>query len=62
MTPHHIASIRAQLGLTQPQFASALGIHRVTLAKYEGGTLNPPAWFVVLLRYVEKFGVLPNDA
>jgi DNA-binding transcriptional regulator YiaG len=60
MTPAHITRTRNELGLTQAQFASALGIHRVTLAKYEGGTLSPPAWFVVLLRYVERYGVLPN--
>jgi repressor LexA len=42
MTPEELKRIREKLGLTQEALAEALGVHRVTLAKWEAGTHNVP--------------------
>jgi transcriptional regulator with XRE-family HTH domain len=37
MTPDELKAIRVALGFTQQQFATLLGIHRVTVNRYEAG-------------------------
>ena len=37
MTPTELRAIRKRLGLTQRQFAELLGVHEVTVAKWEAG-------------------------
>jgi transcriptional regulator with XRE-family HTH domain len=38
MTPTGLKRIRRALGLTQERLARALGVDRVTVARWEGGT------------------------
>jgi DNA-binding transcriptional regulator YiaG len=38
MTPNAVRRLRARLGLTQTRFAALLGVHKITVAKWEGGT------------------------
>lgn len=40
-TPEQIKGLRIKLGLSQSQFAQALGVQLVTVSKWEQG-LNPP--------------------
>ena len=58
MTPTHIATIRRGLGLTQAGFAALLGIGRQYVAKIETGAALPSPSLVLLMRYVERYGVL----
>lgn len=41
MTPYEITAIRTSLRLTQSRFAAILGIHSMTLSKWERGVLTP---------------------
>lgn len=38
MTAEQLKSLRRKLRLTQAQFAAILGVHRVTVAKWENGS------------------------
>lgn len=53
MTPHKIFSIRESLGMTQAQFAHLLGVHTLTVSKWEREVLEPSAHQVAL---IETFG------
>jgi len=37
MTPAEIRKLRRKLNLTQSQFAARLGIHKITLSRWENG-------------------------
>lgn len=41
MTPSRIRDIRKSMGLTQEALAFSLGVHRVTVAKWETGKQEP---------------------
>lgn len=41
MEAHEIARRRVALGLTQQQLADAVGVHQVTLARWETGVSTP---------------------
>lgn len=45
MTPQALKDARKTLGLTQADLATAVGVHPVTVAKWEGGVhaIPPPA-------------------
>ena len=51
----NIARIRVQQGLSQDELAELAGIHRVTLARYESGRVDPGAQH--LGRIAEALGV-----
>jgi len=38
MNPNAVRRLRARLALTQTRFAALLGVHKITVAKWEGGT------------------------
>lgn len=42
MTPTEFADFRRKLGITQSQLARELGIHYMTVSKYERGLLEVP--------------------
>jgi DNA-binding transcriptional regulator YiaG len=42
MTPSHLKRLRAQLGLTQPELARAIGVHSMTVSKWETGISGIP--------------------
>lgn len=41
MGPDQIKSLRAQLGLKQPEFGQLFGVHPITVSKWERGILEP---------------------
>lgn len=41
MEPDEIKSLRAELGLTQPEFGARLGVHAMTILKWEKGHSRP---------------------
>lgn len=41
LTKRDIAQIRGNLGLTQAQFAQLLGVHPITVSRWEHGALAP---------------------
>ena len=49
MEAHEITERRTALGLTQQQFADAIGVHRVTVVKWEAGRARPSALAARLL-------------
>lgn len=51
MTPADLIALRTLLGLTQDQFAQALGLtSRITIARYEAGTHPMPEAHARLVR------------
>ena len=40
--PEEMKRIREALGMTQEEFADEIGVHRVTVAKWEGGDRTIP--------------------
>lgn len=54
MNPNTVKRIRRQVGLTQAELAANLGVHRITIAKWEAGTLVVPKMAATLLRQYEQ--------
>lgn len=50
MTADAISSIRNDLGLSQAKFAELLGVHPVTVSKWERGVLSPNSHQVALIQ------------
>ena len=53
MNASEVAKIRSQLGLSQAQLGELLGVHTLTVSRWERGLLQPTAHQVTLL---ESFG------
>ncbi|MBI2817828.1 MAG: helix-turn-helix domain-containing protein [Acidobacteria bacterium] len=49
MNPEELRVIRDKLGMTQEQLASALGVHRVAVARWETGTRKIPSMLALAL-------------
>jgi putative transcriptional regulator len=49
MTGLEIRSIRQLLGLNQAQFAQLMGVHAITVSKWESGTTSPTDYQVAFL-------------
>jgi DNA-binding transcriptional regulator YiaG len=56
MTPDAVRKLRKRLGLTQSSFAVLLGVHKITVAKWEGGTKGMSATTERLLRIIAQQG------
>jgi len=56
MTPNAVRQLRARLGLTQTRFAALLGVHKITVAKWEGGTKGMSFTSKRLLRVLAQHG------
>lgn len=50
MTPAEIVALRRGLALTQHELADLLGVHAMTVSKWERGSLGPDAHRRMLLR------------
>ncbi len=50
LKPAEIAHIRHQLGATQSVMAALLGVHAVTICKWEKGRNRPTPWQEMMLR------------
>ena len=57
MRASEFRAIRKRLGTSQQRLADALGLHRMTITKYESGTLDVPAAMAVLMRLAAKHGL-----
>lgn len=53
-TGDRISALRRRLGLTQPQFAAALGVPLSTLSKWEVGTRIPSGAAATLIHLLEQ--------
>ena len=56
LSKHAIRRIRDGLGLTQGQLAELLGVHPLTVSKWERGLLEPSAHHEGFLRSFRKAG------
>lgn len=56
MRPEDIAKLRKRLGLAQPQFAQLLGVHAITVSRWERGDqrVSPSPYQVALMAEFEK--------
>jgi putative transcriptional regulator len=56
MNPAHMVRLRQRLGLTQPQLAQLLGVHAMTVSKWERGdpTTAPSPYHLALIAEFEK--------
>lgn len=50
MTPDDIRAVRNARGLSQKEFADLLGVHRMTVSRWERGTLKVPHWVPLVLK------------
>lgn len=54
MTPEEIRTVRSRLDLSQVQLAKLLGVHPVTVSKWERGVLTPTPHQIALLQSFAK--------
>ena len=50
--PNQIKSLRLRLGMRQIDLAQTLGVHVLTVSRWERGAVQPPAPMVKLLKMV----------
>ncbi len=58
MSPAKIKALRVKLGLTQVEFAAALGVAVLSASQYETGFRNPGPTLLILLKVLES---LPHN-
>jgi DNA-binding transcriptional regulator YiaG len=56
VTPDTVRKLRKRLGLTQSSFAALLGVHKITVAKWESGMKGMSATTERLLRIIAQQG------
>jgi putative transcriptional regulator len=56
MTPAEVNGVRTRLGLSQAQLAQLLGVHPLTVSKWERGLLVPTSHHVELLQSFSRAG------
>lgn len=54
MTPADLKAWRAEQGLTQPALAALLGIHEVTLSRWERGERDIPPYLHLALEALSR--------
>lgn len=56
MQPKDITKLRKRLGLAQPQFAQLLGVHAVTVSRWERGdpSVSPSSYQLALMKEFDK--------
>jgi transcriptional regulator with XRE-family HTH domain len=60
MIPTEILAVRDRLGLSQPQLAQLLGVHPLTVSKWERGILAPSQHQETLLQSFRKAAKNPD--
>ena len=61
-TPERIRALRKRLGMTQDDFAAALGYSRKqSVSDLENGKMEPSGPAAELLRHLDAHGPLPSD-
>ncbi len=56
LTPSDIAIIRKGLGLTQTQFGQLLGVHEMTVSRWERNAFPPTSYQETLIEQFRKVG------
>jgi len=54
MSPEEIRSLRQSLQMTQDQFAQLMGMHSLTVSKWERGILQPNPYQAALMQSFKK--------
>ena len=54
MTPKEVSGLRSQLGLSQVQFGQLLGVHPLTVSRWERGLLVPTPHQTALIESFAK--------
>jgi transcriptional regulator with XRE-family HTH domain len=52
MKPETLIALRKLAGLTQSGLAASLGVHRVTVARWESGASPIPHWVELAMRAI----------
>ena len=60
MTPAEVLAVRDRLGLNQTQLAQLLGVHPLTVSKWERGLLDPSPHQETMLRSFRKAAKNPD--
>jgi len=60
VTPAEVLGVRERLGLNQTQLAQLLGVHPLTVSKWERGLLTPSSHHETLLRSFRKAATKPD--
>jgi DNA-binding transcriptional regulator YiaG len=53
-TPKQIKQLRKKLDLTQKEFAERLGVHVVTIIRWEGGSFKPSKMAMTVLNSLNQ--------
>ena len=53
MTPADLQQYRAKLGLSQAELSARLGLHTITVSKWERGVVPVPKWLHLALWAIE---------
>jgi putative transcriptional regulator len=61
LTPNHPRAVRAQLGMTQEEFSTMIGVPLSTLRNWEQGTREPVGAAKALLRIAAKHPKIVRD-
>jgi DNA-binding XRE family transcriptional regulator len=54
MKPPELKEVRARLGLTQKQLATELGVHRLSVIRWEAGMHEMPFMLKLAIRELER--------
>jgi DNA-binding XRE family transcriptional regulator len=54
MKPTELKEVRAHMGFTQEQLAITLGVHRLSVIRWEGGTHRIPPMLTLALKQLER--------
>ena len=54
MRPEELKSMRKRLGITQEELASSLGVHRVSVARWEAGMRKIPNMLTLAIKALES--------
>lgn len=56
-----VSKVRKSMGLTQAQLAQLLGVHHLTISKWERGLLEPTPWHVAILHAIAADGLAGKE-
>lgn len=56
MSPDTLRTLRTLAGMSQSRLAAYLGVHRVTVARWETGAVPVPQWVGLALRTLDVTG------
>lgn len=55
MAPEEVKSLREELGLTQEKFAKRIGVHKITVSRWERGEMVPRGLALKALERLAKW-------